>query len=876
MRIRESNKSILFLLLIFIAILFLSIGYCNINDLILTIKGDAVAEAVKMLVIESVEIDNDTSTAGGAMTGYSNDSTLLQISSLSLPTENVTEDTNVTVLVKVRNLSDTSYEFNGIRYLRQEDLVDFPSFSVVNDNPNIKIDETSFEDLKGKIIEATSIDGTGIMTIPIRFKYVDITNIENNVLNISIKLNFYNIERKTYKLKTGRDFYSAISSHYSDATKIQFCAKTEVPTNSTKIGEAGINDGEIKAYWNENGTIYIAADTKNATIVFNEDSGYMFSNGNADTAFSKVTTIEVSNNVTINTANTTQFEEMFKGCSSLTSSGIQGFLDLLDTRSAVNMCAMFGSTKSITKLNLTNFNTENVTDMSWMFEQNSGLISITFGENFSTANVRGTKENQGFAGMFQNCTSLKSLDLSNFDTSNVVSMWYMFSGCSSLEKIYVSDAFVTTGLSTEKIPNSTLFVFKGCEKLVGGSGTTYSSTNIGAEYAHIDGGTENPGYFSQITEFTVTLDANGGKFPNGRTKKTYNAKNSIILDLNEPITNEDKKLKGWSRKQYSTKPEYAVNEDTLFYEGITLYAVWEENATYSLESGPKIFAAITNYKAEAEHVKFTSESNVPETSTLLGNLDENGKGDIKGYYNETTKTVYISAKEDASVIRFNKDSSHMFSNGKNETDAFNKLQTIDVEGVTIDTGYVEDFAEIFKYNKSITQDSMQAFINMLNTSEVKNMCAMFEYLGFSTIDVSSLDTSNVTDMSWMFHGGKFTNIILGDNFDTGNVKNYDGMFQELPEIEVLDISQIRVKEGSRMDYTFGKCPKLKTIYVSKDTKFYENTYTGTKVFENDVSLIGGVGKYITKFDSENTSREYARISAENTPGYFTDIEDKKR
>ena len=111
MKIKEGNKSILFLLLIFIAILCLSIGYCNINDLLITIKGEAEAEAVKMLVIESAEIDNDTSTAGGAMEGYTKDSTLLQISSLSLPTENVTEDTNVTVLVHVKNLSDTSYKF---------------------------------------------------------------------------------------------------------------------------------------------------------------------------------------------------------------------------------------------------------------------------------------------------------------------------------------------------------------------------------------------------------------------------------------------------------------------------------------------------------------------------------------------------------------------------------------------------------------------------------------------------------------------------------------------------------------------------------------------------------------------------------------------
>lgn len=254
----------------------------------------------------------------------------------------------------------------------------------------------------------------------------------------------------------------------------------------------GLTEGEITAYWNENGTIYIAANTKNATIMFNEDSGYMFSNGKADTAFSKVTAIEATDNITINTSNTTQFEEMFKGCSSLVNSGIQDFLNKFDTQSAKNMCAMFGNTSSLTKLDLSKFNTTNVTDMSWMFENNTNLTQITFGEQFTTVNVKGKKENEGFAGMFQKCTSLKALDLSCFDTSNVASMWFMFSGCSNLEKIYVSDSFVTTGLSADKIPNSVNFVFSGCTKLTGGQGTSFSSSHTGADYAHIDEGEDNP------------------------------------------------------------------------------------------------------------------------------------------------------------------------------------------------------------------------------------------------------------------------------------------------------------------------------------------------------------------------------------------------
>ena len=36
--------------------------------------------------------------------------------------------------------------------------------------------------------------------------------------------------------------------------------------------------------------------------------------------------------------------------------------------------------------------------------------------------------------MFYDCNSLKSLDLSNFNTQNVTDMWFLFYGCNSLKR----------------------------------------------------------------------------------------------------------------------------------------------------------------------------------------------------------------------------------------------------------------------------------------------------------------------------------------------------------------------------------------------------------------------------------------------------------
>ena len=92
--------------------------------------------------------------------------------------------------------------------------------------------------------------------------------------------------------------------------------------------------------------------------------------------------------------------------------------------------------------------------------------------------------------MFQNCSSLTSLDVSGFNTEKVTYMMYMFSDCSSLTTIYCDKnwdriwGLYSTGM------------FFGCESLVGGKGTVYNYENTYADYAHPDGGTENPGYFS--------------------------------------------------------------------------------------------------------------------------------------------------------------------------------------------------------------------------------------------------------------------------------------------------------------------------------------------------------------------------------------------
>ena len=129
-------------------------------------------------------------------------------------------------------------------------------------------------------------------------------------------------------------------------------------------------------------------------------------------------------------------------------------------------------------------NTSEVTNMSLMFCNCKKLTSLDV-SHFNTSKVKSMDL------LFSDCTGLTSLDLSSFNTSKVTSMYAMFYNSTNLRTIYVGN-----GWSTAAVTGSTE-MFNYCTSLVGGQGTTWNDSNPKDKtYAHIDGGTSNPGYFT--------------------------------------------------------------------------------------------------------------------------------------------------------------------------------------------------------------------------------------------------------------------------------------------------------------------------------------------------------------------------------------------
>ena len=108
------------------------------------------------------------------------------------------------------------------------------------------------------------------------------------------------------------------------------------------------------------------------------------------------------------------------------------FIDLIWNNS-INYCEwMFYECKDITEIDLSNFDTSIVTSMWNMFWKCYSLSSLNL-SNFNTSLVKNMN------GMFQSCYFLSSLNLSNFDTSLVTNMRYMFGNCSSFSLLNLSN-----------------------------------------------------------------------------------------------------------------------------------------------------------------------------------------------------------------------------------------------------------------------------------------------------------------------------------------------------------------------------------------------------------------------------------------------------
>ena len=189
-----------------------------------------------------------------------------------------------------------------------------------------------------------------------------------------------------------------------------------------------------------------------AFMIYGEGYGYPNTN-----KYSNLSNVNLDD---FNTSNVEDMSYMFMGLSNLSSLNIAS----LDTSNVINMKSMFKNDKSIKNLDLSTFNTSNVEDMNSMFCGTSTLSTLDL-SSFNTSKVK------DMALMFFGLNAMANIDIHSFDTSSVEDMSWMFAGMKSLSNLNLQ-SFITNNVVSMR---GMFFFLRGLESL---DVSTFDTKNV--------------------------------------------------------------------------------------------------------------------------------------------------------------------------------------------------------------------------------------------------------------------------------------------------------------------------------------------------------------------------------------------------------------
>ena len=386
-------------------------------------------------------------------------------------TNTLTVPTGETIVdVKVNNLNpvDTYYKLlylknTNITVKYYESTKDTNEVVTTYNKPNDSVTSSNSNTIKLQITNSS----TSSQNIALTMKGGYITNTVEDITTPSTysEITLADTSTNTYFCKTNSTLTQGLNYNNGQYT---YAYKQQGASASSGLGWSNItNNG-----WGVQLTDKASTDavtSKLCTYINDKpvtSMSYMFWD-------SQALRIDLSN---FNTSNVYNMGGMFSSSQATT-------LDLshFDTSKVTNMGGMFQHSQA-TIIDVSNFDTSNVTNMQCMFcDSKAATLDLS---HFDTSNVTNMQ------GMFWK-SQATTLDVSHFDTSNVTNMEVMFAYMTNLKTIYASSKFVTTSVT------SSTSMFEKSTNLVGGAGTKYNKSYLDKTYARIDGGTSNPGYFTE-------------------------------------------------------------------------------------------------------------------------------------------------------------------------------------------------------------------------------------------------------------------------------------------------------------------------------------------------------------------------------------------
>ena len=544
----------------------------------------------------------------------------------------------------------------------------------------------------------------------------------------------------------------------------------------------------------------------------------------------------------------TSLSVFFYGCETLET--ISG-LEYLNTANVEFMNYMFNGCSALKSLDLTNFNTAKVTNMGNMFNGCSALTSLDL-TNFNTAKVT----NMG--NMFEGCSALKSLDLTNFNTANVTDMSFMFKGCSALKSLDL------TNFNTAKVTNMS-FMFHGCSALTSLDLTNFNTANVTDMSFMFNG-------CSALTSLDLT---------------NFNTAKVTYMDY---MFNGCSALTSLDLTNFNTAKVTHMNN---MFEGCsaltTIYAS-DKFDTDNVSYGSDMFTGCKSLKdysdSKTDHTNaycgtdgyFTPVFDYAEFDNATGTLTfRRGLSKPAGAYdlNEGDNTPEWRKEkepEDGSFVPGEKiniskvvfDASFANARPTSCYKWFDMCTSLtEIEGIeNLNTEKVTNMGSMFSGCYVLNPLDVSNF----NTQNVEDMSDMFvSCLDLKSLNVSNFDTQKVKDMSKMFYNCYRLTSLDVSNFNTQKVENMSGMFSNFNSLTSLDLSKFDTQNVTDMSDMFWNSSALTTIYVS-DKFVTTKVSSGADMFKDCTNLKGFI-EYNKNTDKDKDNYKYANYKT----GYFSKL-----
>ena len=270
------------------------------------------------------------------------------------------------------------------------------------------------------------------------------------------------------------------------------------------------------------------------------------------------------------------------------------------------------------------------------------------------------------------------------------------------------------------------------------------------------------------------------------------------------------KTNGSESNQLSIGMKLSDNLESGRYTNKLIFSIVTNNYEYIalMTEGADFNAKLKALETATNKIKYFKKSTVaPAASMDAVNIeDEKSDYEIKLWLNPTDKTAYYYAEPEK--VYLNTDSSKMFFSEPSEQKIRNILK-LDLS--SFDTSKVTNMGYMF-YNIS---NPTTLDISNFDTSQVRSMRSMFSAMyNLTTLDLSHFDTSKVMDMAGMFYSVSTLRTLNLSNFDTSQVTDMNHMFYNMSNLTTLNLSSFDTSKVTNMGYMFAGVSNITTLNLT--------------------------------------------------------------